>query len=68
MSIAAISPHTARILLRIRWLAWGAIAALLVVHAFAAANAPPEAATLPTAKVAADPGEACGCQSVGRMI
>ncbi len=68
MSIAAISPHTARILLRIRWLAWGAIAALLVAHAFAAANVPSEPVSLPIAKVAAGPGEACGCQSVGRMI
>ncbi|MEN7536250.1 hypothetical protein [Aurantiacibacter flavus] len=32
MSVAAICPYTARILLRIRWLAWGAIFALMAMQ------------------------------------
>ena len=68
MSIAAISLHTARLLLRIRWLAWGAIAALLVAHGYAAVTTARDAEAMTLTKVAARPGAACGCPSSGTTV
>ena len=70
MSIAAISPSTALWLTRIRWLAWGAVAALLAVHlALAAASPPaPAPAALQLDHVAAHAGGTCGCSHNSETI
>jgi hypothetical protein len=61
MSIATISPRTALWLTRIRWLAWGALAALAGLHASARLTSPEQPAIMPLDAAAAHSGPACGC-------
>jgi hypothetical protein len=61
MILATIAPDTARLLQRVRWLAWGAIAAVLAIHFAAAFVQPSEPQILLPEQVAAHPGAACGC-------
>ncbi|RIV93366.1 hypothetical protein D2V17_00675 [Aurantiacibacter xanthus] len=60
MSIAAISPRTAHVLMRIRWLAWGAIAALMAVHLAALGTPAPHDDAVPNADIVAASGPALG--------
>jgi len=61
MSLATIAPETARLLQRVRWLAWGAIAALLALHLVTALSQPSESQPLRLERVAGHSGAACGC-------
>lgn len=60
MISATLSDRNAQLLLRIRWLAWGAIAALLAAH-FAVAVAQPAQPEILPLEQSAHVGEACGC-------
>ncbi|ROT94149.1 hypothetical protein EB810_13855 [Altererythrobacter sp. FM1] len=61
MISSTLSDRKAQLLLRIRWLAWGAIAALLAAHlaVSVAQSAQPE--ILPLEQSAAHFGVTCGC-------
>ena len=61
MSLATIAPETAQLLQRVRWLAWGAIAALLALHLVAALSQPSKPQPLSLERVAGHSGAACGC-------
>ena len=61
MISATLSDRQAQLLLRIRWLAWGAIATLLAAHLAVpvAQSAQPE--ILPLEQTASHGGDTCGC-------
>ena len=61
MSIAAISLTTARWFSRIRWLAWGAVVALLAVHLALAVASPPAPTPMQLDHVVAHAGDTCSC-------
>ena len=56
-----LNDRQARLLLRIRWLAWGATAALLAAHLAVALTQPAQPEILLLEQAAAHAGEACGC-------
>ena len=61
MMLPTISRPTARLFLRIRWLAWGAIAALVAADLAVALAQPSEPEILPVQQSAAHVGGACDC-------
>lgn len=61
MSPATLSDRKAQLLLRIRWLAWGAIAALLAAHLAVAVAQPAQPEILQLEQTAAHDGRDCGC-------
>lgn len=61
MTPATLSDRKAQLLLRIRWLAWGAIAALLAGHLSVTVALPAQFEILPLEQSAAHVGETCGC-------
>lgn len=61
MTPTTLSDRKAQLLLRIRWLAWGAIAALLAAHLAVAVAQPAQPEILPLEKAAAHFGDTCGC-------
>ena len=60
MSIAVISPRSARVLMRVRWLAWGAIVALMATHLAASLAPSPPFHAVPAADIAAAAGSVFG--------
>lgn len=58
---ATLSGRKAQLLLRIRWLAWGAIATLLAEHLAIAVAQAAQPEILPLEQTAAHDGKACEC-------
>lgn len=61
MTPTTLSARKAHLLLRIRWLAWGAIAALLAAHLAVAVAQPAQPEILPLEQTTAHGGDTCGC-------
>jgi hypothetical protein len=61
MMLAALSDQRAQLLLRIRRLTWGAIAALLAAHLAVTVAQPAQPEILPLEQTAAHAGGACSC-------
>ena len=61
MTPATLSDRKAQLLLRIRWLVWGAMASLIVAHLAVAFAQPTQPEILPHEQTAAHADDACGC-------
>ncbi|MFV0644710.1 MAG: hypothetical protein ACK5NN_09470 [Sphingomonadaceae bacterium] len=61
MSIAAVDIRLARLLGRVRWMAWGAIIALLIIHFAVALVEQNQPEMPPFEQAAAHPYPACNC-------
>ena len=61
MTLATLSDQKARLLLRIRWLAWGAVATLLAAHLAVVVAQPTQPEILPLEQTATHDGGSCGC-------
>jgi hypothetical protein len=68
MILSPLSDQKARLLMRIRWLAWGAIAALAMADLAVALAMPPEPETPPHLQAAPHAGATCACPHPSETI
>ena len=68
MMHSTLNNRQARLLMRIRWLAWGAIATLAIADLAVALAMPPEPETPPHIQVAPPAGATCDCPHPSETI